>query len=64
MANTQKNITLKLIDSISVSSSVLGYLTKLALKDGIDISLQVGNEQLIDLLDDLNLLKVLKVKKI
>jgi hypothetical protein len=58
-----KTVSLKIIDSISITSSVIGYLNKLVLKDGIDLSIYVGDPQLIELFDDLNLTSMFKVRK-
>jgi hypothetical protein len=59
------NSTIDLIikDSISITSSVIGYLNKLILKDGIKLNTSVGNDDLISLLDDLNLSSVFNVRK-
>ena len=59
-----KSLILNIIDSLSITSSVIGYLNKLVLKDHIDIHMNVGNEQLLHLLDDLNLTSTFKAKKI
>ncbi|WP_297443304.1 hypothetical protein [Sulfurimonas sp.] len=64
LATTNKNIKIKITDSISIISSVIGYLNKLVLKDGVDISIDVGNAQLKELFDDLNLTTLFKVKKV
>ncbi|MDF1875074.1 hypothetical protein JHD48_04930 [Sulfurimonas sp. SAG-AH-194-I05] len=61
---SSKVIQVRLVDSISITSSVIGYFNKLVLRDKIDLSLHVGNAQLMDLLEDLNLSKVLKAQKI
>jgi len=58
-----KNVVIKILDSISMTSSVIGYFNKLILKDGIAISMVVADKQLIELLDDLNLTKMFQVKK-
>jgi len=55
------NITVHLVDSISMPSAVIGYLNKLVLKDDIGIQLKVGNSQLYELLEDLNLTSVFQV---
>ena len=57
------NVSLIIEDSISVTSSVIGYLNKLILKDGIKMNISIGNDDLIALLDDLNLTTVFNVKK-
>ena len=59
-----KTISLEIIDSLSITSSVIGYLNKLVLKDGIAISIRAGSPQLIELLDDLNLTETLKASRI
>ncbi len=57
------SITINLVDSISMTSSVIGYLNKLVLKDKISIQLKVGNKQLLELFEDLNLIKVFNAVK-
>ena len=59
-----KTITIKIVDSISITSSVIGYLNKLVLKDGVNITMLVGNEKLIELLEDLNLKSTFNARKI
>lgn len=58
------SITIDIKDSISITSSVIGYLNKLVLKDEIALHIKVGNAQLIDLFNDLNLSKVFNVTKL
>lgn len=60
---THNAIHLNIVDSLSITSSVIGYLNKLVLKDNIDLHMNVGNEQLLDLLDDLNLTTMFKAKR-
>jgi len=57
-------MTLIISDSISITSSVIGYFNKLILKDGIKIEMLLGNDDLISLLEDLNLTSVFNVKKV
>jgi hypothetical protein len=57
------SITIYIVDSLSITSSVIGYFNKLVLKDKIDLSLKVGNQQLMELLNDLNLTSVFKATK-
>jgi hypothetical protein len=59
-----KEITVSIVDSISITSSVIGFFNKLVLKDGIRLQLNVGSSQLIELLDDLNLASTFHAKKI
>lgn len=63
MTMEHKQIILNIIDSLSITSSVIGYLNKLVLKDGIDVHMNVGNEQLLHLLNDLNLTSTFKAKR-
>ena len=58
-----KSLTINIIDSLSITSSVIGYLNKLVLKDNIAIKMNVGNAQLIELLDDLSLISTFNAKK-
>lgn len=60
----QDSVIIEIKDSISVTSSVIGYFNKLVLKDEINITLHVGNEKLMALLDDLNLATVFKAVKV
>lgn len=60
---THRSIIINVVDSLSITSSVIGYLNKLVLKDMIGVRLNVGNEQLYDLLDDLNLVSTFKVQR-
>ena len=60
----EKSIDIEILDSISITSSVIGYFTKLVQKEGIDLSIKVGNENLMELFDDLNLVSLFKVKRL
>jgi hypothetical protein len=60
----QNSIVINLVDSLSITSSVIGYFNKLVLKDKVDLTLGVGNEQLIELLEDLSLKTLFKARKI
>ncbi len=59
-----KSIVINIIDSLSITSSVIGYFNKLILKDKIDVQINVGNNQLYDLLNELNLISVFRVRKV
>lgn len=61
MKSSSTNIRIEIVDSISVTSSVIGYLNKLVLKDKIKLSVKVGNKQLMELFEDLNLVQTLNV---
>jgi len=58
-----KNISIKIVDSLSITSSVIGYFNKLVLKDGITINMKIGNEQLMSLINDLNLVSTFNAIK-
>lgn len=64
LTTTVNAIELFIGDSLSITSSVIGYFNKLVLKDKIELHLHVGNEMLYNLLEDLDLIKKLKVQKI
>lgn len=64
LANEHKVINLIIKDSLSITSSVIGYLNKLVLKDGIKINMRVGDPQLMELLEDLNLKSVFNASKV
>jgi len=64
MKNNHTSITLNIVDSISMTSSVIGYLNKLALKDDVKVNINIGNSQLMELFEDLNLVSLFHVKKV
>ena len=64
LTQNHKHIIITIQDSISITSSVIGYLNKLVLKDNIDIEIKVGDAQLMELFEDLNLVSLFKVKRI
>jgi len=57
-------VTIDIIDSMSMTSSVIGYLTKIIFKDKVQLSLRIGDQRLYDLLDELNLISQFKAKKV
>jgi hypothetical protein len=64
MISTNKNIVINIVDSISITSSTIGYFNKLILKDGISIQMNIGNPQLMELVEDLNLQSTFRAKKV
>jgi len=64
LVTQHKSIVINIPESLSITSSVIGYFNKLVLKDKIDINMNVGNSQLIELLNDLNLASIFKAKKV
>ena len=61
--SSNQNIVLRIEDSLSITSSVIGYLNKLVLKDKINLQMKVGNSQLMELIDELNLTSTFKASK-
>ena len=51
-------------NSISMTSSVIGYFTKLVLRDSVNLSLSIEDDDLIGLLDDLGVSTLLHVRKL
>lgn len=64
LANSNDNINIHIPESISITSSIIGYLNKLILKDKKNLTMSIGNDQLMELLEDLNLKTLFKAKKI
>jgi hypothetical protein len=64
VATQHKKITIEIVDSLSITSSVIGYFNKLVLKDKVDVNMRIGNDQLMSLIDDLNLTSVFKARKV
>jgi anti-anti-sigma regulatory factor len=60
--NGTKVILLKIQDSFSMTSTVIGYLMKLVNLDKIKISLTVGDQRLYQLLEELNLIQPFNVR--
>lgn len=60
----QKNIVVKLMDSISVTSSVIGYFSKLINVDGVVLELFVNDDDLFNLLEDLGLTQAFNVQRL
>jgi hypothetical protein len=63
VSETSDKIHFELKDTISMISSVIGYLTKVIQKDGLNISMTVYDERLYHLLDELNLVQLFQVSK-
>jgi len=62
-SHKHKTVILNITDSLSMTSSVIGYFNKLVLKDKINIQMRIGNQQLLELLTDLNLASTFNTKK-
>ncbi|MGD9808469.1 MAG: hypothetical protein AB7E76_12295 [Deferribacterales bacterium] len=63
VAHGETHITLNVVDSLSMVSSVIGYLIKMINVDGIHLTVNVWDERLYKLLDQLNLLDLFNVHK-
>lgn len=63
LISQNKSLVVSIPDSLSITSSVIGYFNKLVLKDGIELRLKIGNEELLSLLDDLGLTSTLKATR-
>lgn len=55
-------IVVKIIDSFSMTSTVIGHLMKLVNIDKVTISLVVGDERLYTLLEELSLIRQFNVR--
>lgn len=64
VSSNEKSVEIEVVDSISMTSSVIGYMNKLVQKDGIALELRVGSPTLLDLLKDLNLIELLRVRSL
>ena len=63
VANGETHITFDVVDSLSMVSSVIGYLIKMINVDGIHLTVNVSDERLYKLLDQLNLIDLFNVHK-
>ncbi|HIJ60793.1 MAG TPA: hypothetical protein HPP56_09330 [Nitrospirae bacterium] len=57
------SITIRISDSVSMPSSVIGFLLKLVHVDKIVMSILVRDDRLYNLMEILNLITILNVKK-
>ena len=64
LKSSSSSIIVNIVDSISITSSVIGYFNKLVLKDKVNLQLNIGNQQLMELLGDLHLVEVFKARKV
>jgi len=60
---SQKDVIVELVDSMALTSSTIGYFTKIVNVNNVTLRLYVGDERLFSLLDDLGLVQVLNVQK-
>lgn len=59
-----RELEIHILDSISLTSSVIGYFSKLVHADKLSLKVLVSDMQLYDLLEDLGLVETLQVRKI
>lgn len=63
LCSSNSTIVVEVKDSISITSSVIGYLNKLVLKDKINLQMKITNPQLMELLNELNLSETFRASK-
>lgn len=56
-------LSVKINESNSISSSVIGYFMKVVNKDEVSIQIDVKDDRLYKIFNDLNLISVFNVKK-
>ena len=61
--NSDNPIEIHIKDSFIVTSSVIGFLIKFIKKDKIPITLYITNDELYEMMDDMNLIQALNIKK-
>jgi len=64
IVQNNRRLTIKIVDSLSLTSTTIGYLNKLVLKDNIELHVVTGNSKLYSLLEDLNLISTFKVSRV
>ena len=61
---SHKEIYIEIVDSLSITSSIIGYFNRLILQDNIKIHLLAKSEQLLLLLEDLGLAETFRAKRL
>jgi len=59
-----KDFIIKISESITITSSVIGLFLRLINEDKVKVTMHVGEDQLYQLLDSLNMLKVFNVTRL
>lgn len=62
MAQGNRSISLKIVDSLSLTSTAIGFLMKIVNQDQVQLTVTVGDPRLYTLLDDLSLLRQFNVR--
>lgn len=58
------SIDVKIVESFSITSSVVGFFLKVINKDKVQLNLYVKDDRLFKILNDLNLIELFNVKKL
>lgn len=64
IAKGHKDITIKFVDAVTITSAMIGYFIKAINLDGVRINVHVTDSRLYEMLNMMNLVKMLNVKKI
>lgn len=59
-----KYVNIEILDSFSITSSVIGFLLKKKQGDKVGLSIKVNDARIYELFQSLNLVEVLNVKKV
>jgi type IV secretory pathway ATPase VirB11/archaellum biosynthesis ATPase len=62
IATGEKVLIIEITDSMTITSAIIGFFTKIIHRDGINLSLLVHDNRLYSLLEDLNLIKLFNVR--
>jgi|GEM_PF-2009025 len=62
MTQGVKNVQLRIMDSLLLTSTAIGFLTKLVHQDELKVSITVGDPRLYLLLEELHLLQKFNVR--
>lgn len=64
VSNGTRNLTINVRDSLSMVSSVIGFLIKVINVDGVTLNVNVWDERLYALLDQLSLVELFHVRQV
>jgi len=59
-----KTVNIDIVDSFSITSSVIGFLLKKRQGDNVALTIKVNDARIYELFQSLNLVEVLNVKKV
>lgn len=60
----RKDISVEIVDSLSITSSIIGYFNRIVLEDNVRLHLYAKSEQLLLLLEDLGLSQLFNAKRL